>query len=80
MVWRIFSAKDLDSRFARAATKGLAFSTWRNLGLAFGTNEWYVPIPPELLEELEPIMRKRRSDLLGDIRESVSDLSPMVTP
>lgn len=73
LLWRVFSVEDLDRRAAQAAGEGLSLSTWRGLGEAFGTPEWYVPIPPELVEDIEIEMRRRRRDFLGGLQESVDD-------
>ncbi len=73
-LWRLFSVEDLDRRFAKMAGRALATSTWRGLGLGFATPEFYIPVPPEIVSEVEKAMRARRREFLGGLQESMQGM------
>jgi hypothetical protein len=75
VVFRLFTAKQLDDQFAKLNTGRQNTSSWRGLGLGHNSPEWYIPVPPEIEDEVRTEMRKRRSDFLARQRvgeESVS--------
>lgn len=66
--WRLFTAEQLDSRFETINTgRQLAPSSWRGLGLAPNTSEWYMPVPPEIAVGLRPLVAARRAALLAEL-------------
>lgn len=71
LMFRVFTARELDDRYRKLNAGRSTTSNWRTLGLAHNTNEWYVPIPPELEDEVRQEMRKRRAEFLAslEIRE-----------
>lgn len=70
VAWRLFSAEQLDERFEKINTSRQAPPTsWRGLGLGYNTNEWFLPVPPEIAEGLRPLARERRTALLQSLEE-----------
>lgn len=70
VAWRVFTAKQLTDRFNRInATRQASPTTWRGLGLDFNTAEWYMPVPPEILDDVKAISKKRRAALLAQLAE-----------
>lgn len=69
VLFRVFSARELDERFAAINKGRTTTSNWRGLGLAYNTPEWYVPIPPEVEDDVRREMRKRRREFLARIRK-----------
>ena len=68
--WRLFTAEELDKRFETINTgRQQAPSSWRGLGLAPNTNEWYMPVPPEIAVGLQALVRERREALLKDLED-----------
>ena len=66
--WRIFSAKELDDRFEAINTgRQSSPSSWRGLGIGPNSNEWFMPVPPEIATGLRPIVAARRAALLAAI-------------
>lgn len=64
--WRLFTAEDLDKKFEKIGTGRQASPTsWRGLGLAPNTAEWYMPVPPEIAVGLRPLVAARRAALLA---------------
>ena len=69
--WRLFSAEELDRRYAtqvigRAGPQ--AISTRRGLGLGPGTEEWYIPVPPETVgPQLTALLAERRAAMLAQV-------------
>lgn len=65
LAWRVMSQEEL-GQFYRNKQEGLqkAPSSWRGLGLDYGTNEFYLPVPPEILEGVTDLARDRRRKLL----------------
>ena len=68
IAWRIFSPEDLIKQAAKRATQVQGVSTFRGLGMAPNTREFYVPVPPGNVAEVEEIMRERRSQFLKDLK------------
>lgn len=68
VMWRVFSADQLDKRFAALNAGRQSSSSWRGLGQAHNTPEWYIPIPPEVEDDVRRSMRKRRQDFLTRIQ------------
>jgi hypothetical protein len=64
LLWRVWSQADLDRHYQAVNTKRTATTTWRGLGYDYNTPEWYVPVPPEHVEEATQAMRERRRGLL----------------
>jgi len=60
LAWKVISAEALASRAATLAATRQSVSTHRNLGLGHNSTEWYVPVPPENLDEVRELMRERR--------------------
>lgn len=69
VVWRLFSARELDKRFADLNASRGPTSNWRGLGLAHNTKEWYAPIPPEIEDDVRRAMRRRRQEFLASFEE-----------
>ena len=67
VLWRLFSADQLDRRFASLNAGRGPNSTWRGLGLGFNSPEFYVPIPPEQEDDIRRGMRARRQDFLAGL-------------
>jgi hypothetical protein len=65
VVWKLFSARELDKRFGALNADRQSSSNWRGLGLAHNTPEFYIPIPPEIEDDVRREMRKRRRDFLA---------------
>lgn len=68
LVWRVFSAEQLQQQARKLAVSRQSLSSWRDLGQGYGTQEWYVPIPPETLDGVEKAMRKRRSEFIASVQ------------
>jgi len=68
IAWRVMSMDQLAARAAGLATATQsAGGGFRTLGEGPGTREFYVPIPPENLDEVKEIMKERRAEFLeGD--------------
>lgn len=67
LVWRVMSAKQLADRAARLATETqTAGGGYRTLGEGPGTREFYIPIPPENLDEVRELMKDRRATFLAE--------------
>ena len=68
LAWRVMSVDKLAARAAGLATATQsAGAGFRTLGEGPGTREFYVPIPPENLDEVKEIMKERRAKFLeGD--------------
>jgi len=66
LAWRTMSLEQLAARAATnaAAVQG-AGSGFRTLGDGPGTREFYVPVPPENLDEVRELMRERRAEFLA---------------
>lgn len=64
IVWRVLSQADLGRLYRNINTSRTAPSTWRGLGLAPNTPEFYVPVPREIVPEVEEAMRVRRRSLM----------------
>ena len=65
IAWRVLNVEELTKRAAAAAVATQrAGSGFRGLGEGPGTTEWYVPVPPENLDEVRELMRERRADFL----------------
>ena len=65
VVWKLFTARQLDNTFAALNSSRQSGSSWRGLGLGHNTPDWYVPVPPEISDEVREEMRKRRRDFLA---------------
>lgn len=66
IAWRVMSVEALTARAAAAATATQrAGSGFRGLGEGPGTQEFYVPVPPENLDEVREIMRERRASFMA---------------
>lgn len=66
IAWRVLSVEALTARAAALGTAtGGAGGGFRGLGEGPGTREWYVPVPPENLDEVREIMRQRRATFLA---------------
>jgi len=65
IAWRVMTIEALTARAATlgTATQG-AGGGFRGIGEGPGTEEFYVPVPPENLDEVREIMRERRQDFL----------------
>lgn len=59
--WRLFDTKSLNEKFKALPGKQGSPSSWRGLGLNFNTKEWYIPVPPSMVEELTPLSAARRA-------------------
>ena len=68
VMWRLFSADQLDRRFAALNRSRGPTSNWRGLGLAHNTPEWYVPVPDDKRDEIRRLMRERRQDFLAGLQ------------
>ena len=68
LVWRLFSQEELDRAWERLPQKQEAQGSWRGLGLSYNTAEWYVPVPPEIVDDLRPILSARRAAALEAAR------------
>lgn len=64
VLWRLFSAKELDDRFAKLNRERGTTSTWRGLGLGYNSPDWYIPVSPEIEDDVRRLMRERRADLI----------------
>lgn len=72
--WRMFTAEQLDNTFERISTGRQASpSSWRGLGIAPNTNEWFMPVPPEIATGLRPLVAARRAALLAAIQARGAD-------
>ena len=63
--WRLFDTKALNEKFKALPGKQGSPSTWKGLGLDFGTREWYIPVPPRLVVGLTPIAVARRATAIA---------------
>jgi hypothetical protein len=68
VMWRLFSQEQLAARFKAINAGRVSTSSARGLGIAPNTNEWYVPAPPEIEDELRDAMRERREEFLREVR------------
>lgn len=68
LAWRVFTAGELTARAAKKAKQVQSVSTFRGLGESYNTREFYVPVPADNLEEVEQLMRDRRSDFLKGLK------------
>lgn len=59
IAWRMFSVKKLDDTYAALPTKATS-SNWRGLGLDYNTPEVYVPVPPELVDDVAKLAAAKR--------------------
>ncbi len=68
LAWRVMSVETLAARAAANATavQG-AGSGYRTLGEGPGTREFYVPVPPENLDEVRELMAERRAEFLATV-------------
>lgn len=66
IAWRVLSTEQLTARAAASAVATQrAGSGFRGLGEGPGTEEFYIPVPPENLNEVREIMRERRATFLA---------------
>ena len=73
VVFRMFTAGELDKQFAKLNTQRQSPTTWRGLGLGHNTPEYYVPVPPEIADDVREEMKKRRADFLARTRNAEGD-------
>lgn len=67
LAWRVMSVEQLATRAAGLATvTQAAGGGFRTLGEGVGTREFYVPIPPENLDEVKELMKERRATFLAE--------------
>lgn len=59
--WRLFSTADVDKKFKALPGKQASPGGRRGLGLGFNTKEWYIPVPPSMVEGLTPLAVAARS-------------------
>jgi hypothetical protein len=69
LVWRVFSQDELDRAWEKLPPKQEAQGSWRGLGLSYNTPEWYVPVPPEIVDDLRPLVSARRAAALAAARK-----------
>lgn len=67
--WRLFDQKSLQEKYDKLPAKQASPSSWRDLGLNFNTKEWYIPVPPAIVEGLRPIAAAKRAAQLELARE-----------
>lgn len=65
--FRVFDQNALDAKFRKLPEKQGSPSSWRDLGVGYNTKEWYVPIPPEVVEGITALAATRRSALLAAV-------------
>lgn len=66
--WRVMNAEQLDKTYEAINTgRKTSPSSWRGLGLAPNTNEFYLPVMPEIAEGVKFLARARRTALLAAI-------------
>lgn len=65
--WRLYSVAELDQVWRNLPTRQSA-SNWRQLGLDYNTPEWYIPVPPESVEGIKPLLRERRRAVMRRLR------------
>ncbi len=63
LIWRVFTQDDLDKKFATLSRQSATYLSWRGLGVGHGADEWYVPVPPGIVDEVEAEMKNRRAAL-----------------
>lgn len=68
VLWRLFSAEKLSKRFKKLNAGRVTTSSHRGLGQDFGTNEFYVPVAPEIEEEVREELGERRKAFLEQVR------------
>lgn len=73
LIWRVWSQADLDRHYADVNTKRTAATSWRGLGYDYNTPEWYVPVPPEHVEQAQQAMRERRRGLLDMLADRADE-------
>lgn len=69
ITWRMFQQADLDRLYDANNRDRQATTSWRGLGLDYGTSEVYIPVPPELVDETKEAMRERRREFLRQVKE-----------
>lgn len=62
-LWKVIPQAELSRRFAKLNKAGKK-GTHRDLGTGFNTDEFYIPVPPENLDEVKDEMKKRRKKFL----------------
>lgn len=65
LVWRVMDTASVKERFKKQPGTQAAQGSWRGLGLGFNTREWYVPVPPEIVEGLAPLAVAKRAEQLA---------------
>jgi len=73
LIWRVWSQADLDKHYADVNTRRTAATSWRGLGYDYNTPEWYVPVPPEHVDEAQRAMRERRRGLLDMLADRADE-------
>lgn len=69
ILWRMFEQADLDKLYAAHNAGRQSATSWRTLGLDYGTPEFYAPVPPAIVDEVKDAMREKRSEFLRKIQE-----------
>jgi len=66
LAWRVMSVEQLAARAAGLATATQAAGGgFRTLGEGPGTREFYIPVPPENVDEVRKLMKERRKEFLA---------------
>jgi len=69
ILWRMFTAKELDQQYAKLNANRQATSSFRGLGLSYNTPEWYIPVPPEIADDVRAELKSRRKGFLARLKD-----------
>ncbi len=65
IAWRVFDQKSINEKFAALPPIQGSKSSWRGLGLGYNTGEFYVPVPPSVVEGLAAIATNKRAQAIA---------------
>jgi hypothetical protein len=75
VAFRLFDTKTIDKRLASLPATQAAKGSRRGLGMGFNTKEWYIPVPPALVEGLAPLAAARRASAMGAAEARAAEAS-----